>query len=270
MKKRLLFPLAAALLVLLCGCGKEDEIPKPELVNERAYVLSDGTAVSMWRGLIDAEHYRLPDGTELLIHHPAVPIENVASVGRGVGGLNEKAQARVKEYFKQRGELYDVGIALESAYRDLLNARETGRKFESHPLMCEDVPVGENSHYLSVQTLITGVKTDSYYLGEASITLMSVIFDRESGEPVSVWSLFSVDEKQAKERLVSFFAEEYDKAVLLERFDMADISWRGDLIEVVFPAECIEGEEYDFGAGIDVADIADIMTDKALEGVEYK
>jgi len=256
--------VVALLGYILSSCNVKkvpDDFFKQTLVEENAYVLSDGAAVSAWKVRFDGKiYYKLSDGTELLSF---IDGGHSAHAG-GYNSLNDVAKKKIDEYYAAQPALYSVEDALEAAYADYLANKED---FTTHPLHREVYNSYENSYYLcQITELITPAEQD--YENVIDVKHLSVIFDRATGEVVSPWSLFKIPEEQAKRLMIDQMGDMYDKELLLSHIDSAQIQWYGDHMQIEFFAGTIPGMTMNHSAGISAEQLAQYLTEKALEKPE--
>lgn len=223
-----------------------------ELLTPSAASLSDGTALDR----IDGRRfviYRLPDGTELLcLERPSGP-EGVYVGGlESFDDLSEAAQERVRAYYREQGQLYDLQAELERAYSAYQAAPAD---FSAHMMGQEVYPTGSNRHVMyfctAVSLPVSGGVCYERRLGAA--------FDRETGEPIDLWDLFACPPEEAKETLLDL-AEPQEPAA---RREMAaalraeNLIFCSDSLELWFPqgslpsqdAGCVLFLEYDGALG---------------------
>lgn len=264
--------LAALLLALpgLTACGggvihTERAEPEWALVEEGAAVLSDGTAVDLWRGdpFFRWSSYRLPDGTELLEVEDTLGPEDV-QVGNvdGFDQLGEAAQTSIGAYYQDQGLLYDIQTELERAYQDYRSCRDSGETFAAYAAGQEVRPTASNGRIICFETEIT--RSIRGRLVEK--IQRNAVFDRETGERLDTESLFTVPQEEVAQRLLG--AAAICDSVLREEIAAA---WSPDWLkflperlEVFFPRGALPSQETAYGFSADYADIRDILRDWAV------
>lgn len=159
--------------------------------------VSDGTYADIWKGANDVR-YCLSDGTELLCESLPVGLDHVSMTETAVfEDLNEDAQAQIMAYYEQQGVLYDLQTELERAYADYCENKET---FEENSRMVGQSIVAsaasERVMYFVTDVIlpISNSELRQYQIGAA--------FDRETGEPIDMMQLFSVDESTLIEKIL--------------------------------------------------------------------
>lgn len=195
MRLRHILPVLACCL-LLAGCGRRVEAAEFTLAEEGAYTLSDGTSVDRWqlRHWGD-DYYRLPDGTDLLLVREPTGPENVTNGQEGVQDLNETAQAAILAWYEDRGLLYDVEQELERAYALYLRCRETGEAYQAGMVEQAVTPASSNERIICFMTSLTLPLDEPRMVEEI---LLGTVFDRETGEVIPVWDLFTIPEAEAR------------------------------------------------------------------------
>ena len=268
--KRGLLSLVLAGLVCLTACGRTrvPEEPEPDtLLEETAMVFEDGITASLWqRPYFGQKVYRLSDGTDLLTVDAPNTVDNVAVMGmEGYEGLSEAAEQKVLDYFTELGILFDEEGELRRSYKDYCLAQKENRAFHTHMLAQDSSPYGENDSYLCYITTVQypqDLRFDRTVLEDR----YSVIFDKETGEVVSPWALFRVPEKQARQFVLDQIMRYYrgDRADADRVLEDSRIFWSDRGLSIDFPQGALPGEQYAWGMTIEPADLADVLTEKAL------
>lgn len=240
-----------------------------ERVTREAYTLSDGTELTRRDTIFDRFSYVLPDGTELLWGERPDPADGL-SIGNldSRSDLSEDAKAAIASYLDGESASFDIGTSLEAAYRDHLNAKETGREFRSHIFLRENWLPGGNEHYVTCATSLS-LPVDQYYTGIAEEIRRFVIFDTKTGEEVPLWSLFQGSEQQARMLLgehciadnADTTAEEYAAAI-----DPAYTCWTPGGIELYFPAGSLREYEHTLIVTVDGEELEAVLTEEARSG----
>lgn len=182
--------------LLLAGCGSRREAMEFTLAEEGAYTLSDGTSVDRWQLWHWGDgYYRLPDGTDLLRVREPIGPENAANGQENVQDLNETAQAAILAWFEERGLLYDVSQELERAYALYLRCRETGEAYQEGMVEEAVTPASSNERIICFRTSLT-LPLDEPRMAEE--ILLGTVFDRETGQVIPIWDLFTIPEAEAR------------------------------------------------------------------------
>ena len=203
--------------------------------------LSDGTAVDMRDGPFDII-YQLSDGTELLRVQAQNSPENVYVVGKeSFDDLSEEAKPKVLEFYAEQGLLYGVERGVEMAYQAY---QSSGEAFQAFYFSQEVGPTASNERlmYFITYALIPDDKGNSQELR------LGAAFDRETGEHISDWELFSCSEEEAKKALLNIaqisdsgLRAEMDSALLPEY-----IIFHPDHMEICFPVGTLPSQEYSY------------------------
>lgn len=220
-------------LFALAGCnsGKvqaaepEDE---PALVEAAAAVMSDGAKVDRWRRVNGCEDdWRLQDGTALLcVNDPTGPeAVTVLDVG-SIDMLNEAARAAIVEYYERQGLLYDVQEELEKAYAEYQNCQRSGEPYEERWLHQDTAPSAFNDRIVCFLTVVRLPLGDSMCREER----IGAVFDRETGEPLDNWSLFTVPPEDAI-------------ACILDAADIRDTQLRAEMQAALRPEHIILSQD---------------------------
>lgn len=203
MKMKLKWMLPALVCCLLpAGCARTPETPEEReltLAEERAYTFSDGVSVDRWQDVWDGDRYLLPDGTDLLWVQAPMGPENVVNGHENVDSLSDAARAAVLAWFEDRGLLYDTEQELERAYALYLRCCETGETYQDGLVEQVIAPVGSATKVIYFQTTLTLPAEEPRMLTN---TVLQECFDRETGELMSVWDLFTAPEEEARRVLL--------------------------------------------------------------------
>ena len=253
-------------LFLLTGCTKPEAQIETNwvLMQEDACILADGTAVDIWQLeplFTDRQYYRLKDGTDLLVVEDTPSLRNVSAGYLTLTDLNEAAQTAICRYYEELGLLYDTSATLERAYGEYRACMESGEVFSGYHLAQHNVPYSFGERVVciltSVEEPVSGIV--------ATETRLYTYFDRETGESVSPWDLFTVPEQEVRQHLVSFFAADAQtSAHMLAALKPEYIGLYDDCVEIFFPAGSLPNEEYATGASIDYARLDGILHDWAV------
>lgn len=255
-------------LLYLTGCGEEPEAQQPEwtLVQETAAVLSDGERVALWHTDEDSYNvYRLSDGTDLLVVGGPDALNSVTVPG-GFASLPTETQRRVQMYFDEQGTLYNVQDELEAAYADFKETQSAEQPWEARRIEQETQLVAESDRMASFYTTLSldGTPLQDYRLG--------TVFDRESGKKLDLWSLFTVSQETAMERLIEGggVTDPGLYASLAAALQPERVVFFDDCVGVYFTKELLGNDEgYEFT--VEYSELADVLEswavpDGALEG----
>ena len=224
-------------------------------LKREALTLRDGTPVDMleWDNW-GSRTYRLADGTELLrVDGPMGP-ENVYVMNlKGFDGLSKAAQEKVRNYYEDRGPLYDEEEALEQCYAAW---KELGDTFQSGHISQSVSPAASAERVMYFTTEL--IQPDLTRLEEYGSQLHSHAnfqdaFDCQTGEKLDIRDLFGVPWKEVRRRipeLVDWDMEPAVAAQIPEKLEPEYLIFESDNLSVWFPAGTLEGEEYDYGFGV--------------------
>ncbi len=210
--------------------------------------LSDGTNVDIIKNS-GSTSYLLSDGTELLrVKNPSGPDNVIAGGTDNFNDLSETAQASVLAYYSRQGLLYDVNEVLEQAYADYQHT-ENKDEFTSYMLSQEISPSASNERILyfitSVYFPIDSQNGQEVCLGAA--------FDRETGNHINNWELFSCSEEEAKQTLLDI--AQIQNSPLREEMEAAFspeyLTFFADNLEISFPAGTLPNQENCYILGLD-------------------
>lgn len=260
MIKRLL-PLLA-LTLLLCGCSEEQKSPYGDelfvLQQQDAYTMFDECQVSHWTmGMMNQDYYCIQneDGEMveiLMVEHPTGP-EGVRNNGLCYDDLGETAKAAIGAYYEEQGLLYDLAFEVENAYAEYERRENNKRLFNWHYISQTVWPTGGTEEVIAFCTELIA------YRGEEDVRQewYNVIFDRETGERISMESVFAVPLEEAKDLILDeLMPEELEKDEKDLRKQMEDaflvdyIKLMNDGIEVMFPVGTLDCKEKAFGGFI--------------------
>ena len=270
MKKLLALCLSG---LLLTGCGgihgptKVEHEFELELAEENALILSDGTAVDRWQpSYVTYNYYKLKDGTELLRENLPCDPEKVYVSGReSFDNLPENTAKAISAYYEDLGLLYDLETEVEGAYQAYLSCREEGEKFFSRVLgqstnLCAS---NETVVYLETSVKLPLDRRNGRYVTEYDV---GAAFDRETGEVIPVWDLFTLPEEDVKALIVEEFAprSEAERAEMLEKLTADYLVFQPDSLNVFFPQGVISTQAHSSGVGIEYSELTGVLHDWAV------
>ena len=216
--------------------------------------LEDGTAVELWQGSF-SDRYRLEDGTELLsVSVPSGPDGVFVGGLESFDNLSAAAQERVSAYFREQGLLYDTAAELERAYQAY---QADSADFDSFLLEQSISPTASNDHVMyfltTVALPIDGNTMTELQLGSA--------FDRETGEVLDVWSLFTGTPEETAATLLDAaqIADPTLRREMTAAFRPEYLVWFPENLEVVFPRGTLPSEENTYILGLDYQELESIL-----------
>lgn len=214
-----------------------------------ARTLSDGTALTERRMQFPfGVYYQLEDGTELLNDRTHFPLGQMIGDEAEMDGLSPAAAQNIRDFYDQRGLLYDTDAMLERAYADY-QSRE-GKPFDNGYLVEQQAWRNASNDRLwfastTVQLPLSDGRGTELRLGE--------IFDRATGEPVSLWDLFTCPAEEASARLVAAMAldDPVLEAELLAALRPEYVTCYEELLEVNYPLGTVPSMDAAFGVAVD-------------------
>lgn len=277
MKKIFLLTLV---LLLLAGCREITGTPAEiswTLVEEGAYILSDGTQVDLWQDEFQSWRlYKLPDdGAELLRENTPVWPEYVV-VGQQIDfsslsktAQKDPAQKEIMAYYEQRGLLYDIPTELEKAYSVYLRCQESGKEFYSFQADQTISPCGANNTVCYYSTSVT----TSYDVQRTSTLRLCDAFQRDTGEKIDTMDLFTISQEEAARWFADYYGQ-CDKGGLLNEemraaFRPEYVIFQSNILEVFFPMGSLPSQEHTTGMGIEYAELDGILQGWAVPTPKY-
>lgn len=197
-----------------------------------AMTLSDGTAVDVMHRGIWGDYYRLVNGTELLRFQEY-------TVSPGADGISDTAAERISAYYEGPGLRCDLSELVESAYADYLDGGDFSCHSTRHqPYMSA---VSERVLYFCTEFFVTdAVISENSLVG--TTYMFGDAFDRETGERLDIWSLFTVPEDEARSILAAAAGGE-DAAGIAGKLGPDNIIVYDTNITLFFPPEAISGSD---------------------------
>lgn len=212
--------------VLLCGCQQEIPEDMREKNMGEAARMEDGQPVYLWEDIFGYESYRLEDGTVLLdIRMVSWPWNSMVAGLKGYEGMSGQAQQKVRAYYEGKGELFDRQECLKMAYADYRQCREEAVKpgdsaFRTHPLWQESYPTYETARFTAFCTTLTLPK-DGRYDGTMAEARYPALFDRETGERMDSYALFTLPKEEIAAALFDRGGDGYAVYVEPESIEIA-------------------------------------------------
>lgn len=223
-------------LVLLVGCA---DVPEQEEVwemeQESVAVFSDGETVDLWRARKgelrgSVAWYVLSDGTVLLLEDDAAGPENP-------GFLSEGAWAAIESGYRTVGLRYDIKALLDQAYTAYRNCQAEGWEYEPGRVGQSTALTASNEKVVWFCTTVNLTLDPA----NGQETRLTAVFDRETGEPLEIWSLFTAGETEVRAKLAAI-GEEGFRAELAAALDPERIVFYPEYLEVHFPAGTVAGQ----------------------------
>lgn len=260
MKQRMV-SLALCGLVLLAGCQRsavQEEIW--ELEQEDVVTFADGETADRWRGYQNGLRetwsvYELSDGTTILLEDDLAGPENDA----GYSTLSEEVQAAVCAWYQGEGKRYDLPALLQASYD---RYQEQGKdQFEAGRVTQSIGCTGSSEQIIYFTTTVDQAVDPA----QGVSFRYSAIFDRESGQRLELWSLFTQSESSVRMALASAAG---DDPAIQERLAAAinpeQVIFFGDHLEIDFPAGAFEGLNVPYTLAVDYAQLDGLLDSRAL------
>ena len=219
------------------------------LTVRNVYTFSDGVAVDLWEGWSD-HSYRLSDRTELLRiagHGPEnVYVGNVGSFD----DLSPAVREKILAFYEEQGLLYDEMIHLLRAYSFYQSDPED---FQSL-LAGQDIsPCYSNENIISFLTTVT----EPISPGHIDELQLCHTFDRETGERISNYDLFTVPPDELLATLLDHAGyENWEDSPSIEEMQAAlqpeYIHLSQDHISIMFPSGSLSSQEHGYGFGLSI------------------
>lgn len=220
-----------------------------KFLTEETARLPDGSVAELWRYPY-ACAYVTPDGTELLCVQDPMGPENVTVAGtESFDDLNPEAQSNVLKFYSRQGLLYDVQAELEKAYSEYLQTENKADLFNTYMLRQDISPSASNDRLMyfltCVELPLSGAQVYERRLGAA--------FDRETGEAISNWELFSCSPDMAVKAIIELagVTDEELRAELQKAFKPEYLVFFPDNLEVYFPRGTLPSQEYGYALALD-------------------
>ena len=214
--------------------------------------LSDGTALDVWKDS-DSTMYRLKDGMELLkVQNPSGPEGVYAGGTESFDDLSEKAQAGIQTYYDGQGLLYDVQEELEKAYACFRKSLEENEEFCIWTVSQDVAPTASSEKIICFETTVTIPDDD----GSGSEYCQGAVFDRETGEYMDTWELFTCGKKEAIKEILDMagITEEPLRSEMTASMDAKNMVLFDEGIEVYFPRGPLKSQEELYILGLDYDD----------------
>lgn len=231
------------------------------LTSETA-TLSDGTSVGIWNNS-GSMLYTLENGTKLLrVSNPSGPDNTHVGGTESFDDLGEAAQRNVLKFYENQGLLYDLDAELQKAYEEYL-AQEDKSKFNLRHISQDKVPTASNERVMCFLTAVF-LPIDSKTSHEYRI---GAVFDRETGEVIDNWDLFSRPPEEAKQKILDI-AGVTDPVLRKEMeaaFQPESIILFQDNMQVCFQQGTLPSQEHTYMLGLDYDEkLAEILNEWAV------
>ena len=232
-------------IATLSGCnnqGSHDE--NWSMVQEKTVVFSDGEYLNLWRSdRRNEDVYKLSDETTLLsVKDTIVLVSSFSGLAESFDHLKETAPNAISIFYENEGLHYDLPLELEKAYAGYLDCKNSKKKFNDYFISQEIAPISSNDTIMCIYTSVM------LPIGQQLVTEIQTgaIFNKETGEAISTWDIFSVPEEEAKEQLLTL-AELNDTALqaeMMEALKAEYILLRSDELQIYFPMGSLPSEEH--------------------------
>jgi len=260
-----------AILLLVCviifsGCKTEPEIEEPmwRISKQKAVVFDDGNYADLFAQDYSGSSYkyRLSDGTDLLTENTYGP-DSVYVLGiESLDDVSDEAKGKIIEFYKQRGLLYDIESEVKRAYEEYLRCSNSDNKFSSFMVDQSVSPTASNENIICfITTVVLSIDSKTgqeIRLGE--------VFDRNTGEHIDNWHLFSIPESEVRAGFQNIFnikdtalANEMRNALKAENI----IVFPGKL-QVDFPQGVLTSQKYSYIVSTEMYKISDYLQPWAI------
>ncbi|NLA86707.1 MAG: hypothetical protein GX847_05375 [Clostridiales bacterium] len=224
---------------------------------------SDGESVSMWRTDYSRDNvYKLSDETTLLTIQDTAGPDNTYVVGKeSYDDLSETAQKAVSAYYEKQGLLYDIQAELEKAYAEYLACKESGMEYHGRHISQDIVPTASNDKIMCFSTSVL------LPLGGQTVQeiRLAAVFNRETGEALRIWDLFTLPEAEARQWLLDALdVEAALRAEMEAALKPEYISLSPENLFVTFPQGSLPSQEYSYGFGLEYKNLKDVLQPWAI------
>ncbi len=240
-----------------------DDIRIHAVLMKDAYILEDGTELDIWEQS-DSANYCMKDGTELLVEQNPYGPDNSYVGGVSLDTMAEAAQDKVLTYYQEQGLLYDVEAELERAYKDYL---ENPEEFDSCYVAQSISPSASNEKVIWFLTSVMLPLDES----SGQEIRLGTAFDRETGEHISNFELFTCPEEELLQKLLDCekLTDNDLRAEMEAAFRPEYITFFPENIEVAFPAGTLPSQEHCYMLGLDLnEEVREILLDWAVPELE--
>lgn len=221
------------------------------ILKRNARTLRDGTAVDVMENGSHGDNraYRLPDGTELLrVNDFGGPENHYVGGVESFDDLSDAAKEKVRAYYENRGPLYDEGEELERAYAAY---RELGEAFACDWVQEDVTPTASNETVMYFAASLT--LPQEYGERTSYEQRFGGAFDRETGEKIDNWDLFTVPEAEVRRRFPALCGWVEEPELQRAMSGALDPDWFvffPEHVSVTFPPGSLPGEENGYGISL--------------------
>lgn len=196
-----------------------------ERLERGAVTLEDGTELDVLHGGMGSDCYKLPGGKRLLYADSRESPERSFVGGlESFEDLSPTAQGKVRAYYEEQGCLYDLDRELERAWKEY---QERGEDFQPHWVGQDVSPSASGER---VMYFVTTVRLPLE--GNVSHELqLCAAFDRETGEQIPTWDLFTCPEEEAVR-------------AILDGAEVKDEQWRSKVETALKPENILFFQEH--------------------------
>jgi len=209
-----------------------------------AYTFSDGITADLWNDW-SRHSYRLNDRTELLRVDGHGPENVLVGDTDSFDSLSPEAQEQILSFYHELGLLYDETAELEKAYAFY---KADPENFQSLWAGQDISPYYANDHIFSLITTVTLPLSP----GHIEQVRLCHTFDRNTGEPISNYDLFTAPPVEVIRTLLELGNSQYwDEPPVVEEVAAAlkpeYIQLSDDYLSIDFPAGTYREQGYGFG-----------------------
>lgn len=214
---------------------------------ESAMALEDGTRIDVVEKMFGSRDYCLEDGTVLLHERDRVGPENMGGAAFSFDDLNGQVQEKVLAYYDAMEPRYDLGGLLEQAYDKWYILNNNREEFTGDTVSCDIYPSAANEKLVFYGSEI-------WMPGENGNEILreGAVFDRETGEWISSFDLFTCDEQALLDAV--FELTRLDDERLMEEIRGAispeNILFEPEGISLWFSAEELPGHGLSHGTAV--------------------
>ncbi len=237
-----------------------DQIFLNALLEENAYVLSDGTQLDVRRSN-GQKTFQTKDGAPLLTEYRPTGPQNVHVGNRlGFGDLDTAAQEKIASWYERQGLLYDLDAEIARAYADYLSYEGHGT-FREHYVCQEIFPCAHNADLIWFSTNVS--TTADQRMGLENRTCAA--FWRESGEQADIAGFFLCSERALLDRVLDLAGPaDSVRREMEQTFRMAYVIFDRENLEIWFPAGSLASTENAHIVSVEYDQIRDIMEPWAI------
>lgn len=264
LKKTAVFLVVCALIFSGCKTKPEIEEPTWRLLKQKAVVFEDGNYADLFAQDYSGTSYkyRLPDGTDILTENTYGP-DSVYVLGiESLDDVDGAAKEKIKDYYNKRGLLYDIESEVKRAYEEYLRCSNSDDKFSSFMVDQSVSPTASNENIICfITTVLLSIDSKTgqeIRLGE--------VFNRNTGEYIDNWQLFSISEAEVRAKFHEIFnikdtalADEMRNAIKAENI----IVFPGKL-QVDFPQGVLTSQKYSYLVSAEMYKILDCLQPWAI------